>query len=63
MVIITYEFDKSKLADAWEHISQQWDLFRSARGATRSVQILRKSGDKGYRIRPNLERAKLFPNP
>ena len=44
-ILITYEFDKSKLAEAWENISKQWDVFRSVRGIALSAQILRKSGE------------------
>ena len=42
-IIITYEFDKSKLAEAWENISKHWDVFRSVGGVALSAQILKKS--------------------
>ena len=49
-IIITYEFDKSKLAEAWENISKHWDVFRSVGEVALSAQILRESGEVKRRI-------------
>jgi hypothetical protein len=43
-VIITYEFDKSNLAEAWESIFRQLDVFRGVPGFALSAQILGKRG-------------------
>lgn len=39
-VIITYEFDKSNLAEAWESIFRQLDVFHGVPGFALSAQIL-----------------------
>jgi len=44
-IIFTYEFDKTKLTEAWENISKHWDVFRSVRGVALSAQVLRESGE------------------
>lgn len=46
-VVITYEFDKSNLAEAWESIFRQLDVFRGLPGLSLSAQIL----EKGARLR------------
>lgn len=43
-VIITYEFDKSNLAEAWESIFRQLDVFHGVPGFALSAQILGKRG-------------------
>ena len=51
-VIITYEFDKSNLAEAWESIFRQLDVFRGVPGFGLSAQILGKRGGvkKAHRL-------------
>ena len=43
-VIITYEFDKSNLPEAWESIFRHLDVFRGVPGFALSAQILGKRG-------------------
>lgn len=39
-IIIIYEFDKSKLSEAWENISRQLDAFRGVPGFALSAHVL-----------------------
>jgi hypothetical protein len=41
-VIVIYEFDKSKLSEAWEIISKQLDTLRGVPGFTLSAHLLAK---------------------
>ena len=41
-IITIYEFDKSKLSEAWENISRQLDEFRGVPGFTLSAHVLAK---------------------
>jgi len=41
-IIIIYEFDKSKLSEAWEIISKQLDALRGVPGFTLSAHLLAK---------------------
>ena len=41
-IIITYDFEKSKIVEAWETISKQMDTFRSIPGFALSAHILEK---------------------
>jgi hypothetical protein len=41
-IITIYEFDKSKLSEAWENISKQVDAVRGVSGFTLSAHVLRK---------------------
>jgi len=42
-IIITYDFEKSRLVEAWEAISKQFDRFRGLPGFALSAHILEKS--------------------
>ena len=42
-IIISYDFDKSRLAEAWEMISKQFDIFHGLPGFALSAHILEKS--------------------
>ena len=42
-IIITYDFEKTRLVEAWEAISKQVDRFRGLLGFTLSAHILEKS--------------------
>lgn len=60
-IITIYEFDISKITEAWECISKQLDAFRSIPGCALSVHILQKGREvKGYRISLNQGTAKPF---
>ena len=41
-IITIYEFDESKLSEAWEIISKQLDAFRGVPGFTLSAHLLAK---------------------
>ena len=53
-IIIIYEFEKSKVAEVWETISKQLDIFRGIPGFALSAQILEK-GKEAKRYPLNLE--------
>lgn len=61
-IMVIYEFDKAKIADAWEIIWKHLDAFRGIPGFTLSAPILRKGQEvKGYIINPkNQEMSKPF---
>jgi hypothetical protein len=46
-IITMYEFDKSKLSEAWDNISKQLDVFRGIPGFSLSAHVLAKG--KGIR--------------
>ncbi len=53
-LMFVYEFDKGKIAEAWEIICKHLDAFRSIPGFTLSAPILARAKEgKGYGI--NLE--------
>ena len=57
-IMVVYEFDEAKIADAWEFIRKHLDAFRSIPGFTLSAPILRKGQEpKGHRI--NLENQEM----
>ena len=41
-IITTYEFDRSRLAEAWENIFKQSDVFRAVPGFSLSARILKE---------------------
>ncbi|MGA2956158.1 MAG: hypothetical protein ABSF48_10600 [Thermodesulfobacteriota bacterium] len=52
-IMVIYEFDKAKIADAWEIIWKHLDAFRGIPGFTLSAPILREVQEvKGSRINP-----------
>jgi hypothetical protein len=42
-IIISYDFDKARLVEAWEVISKQFDIFHGLPGFALSAHILEKS--------------------
>ena len=53
-IIVVYEFDKAKIAEAWEVISKHFEVFRSIPGFTLDSPVSEKGeGVRGYRF--NLE--------
>jgi hypothetical protein len=42
-IIISYDFEKARLAEAWEAISKQCDIFHGLPGFALSAHILKKS--------------------
>ena len=44
-IITTYEFDRSRLAEAWENIFKQSEVFRRIPGFSLSARILEESGE------------------
>lgn len=52
-IMVVYEFDKGKIAEAWEIIWKHLDAFRSIPGFTLSAPILGKGKEvKGYGMNP-----------
>ena len=50
-IIISYDFEKARLAEAWEAISKQCDRFHGMPGFALSAHILEKSKEiKRYRV-------------
>ena len=42
-IVISYDFDKSRLVEAWELISKQFDIFHGLPGFALSAHILEKT--------------------
>jgi len=56
-IIISYDFDKARLVEAWEVISKQFDIFHGLPGFALSAHILEKNKElKRYPLDPKGQR-------
>jgi hypothetical protein len=60
-IIISYDFDKARLAEAWEVISKQFDIFHGLPGFSLSAHILEKSKEvKRYPLDQKVQRLESY---
>ena len=60
-IIISYDFDKARLVEAWEVISKQFDIFHGLPGFILSAHILEKSKEvKRYPLSLKGQRLESF---